>query len=118
MMIYRKETSDWDYGFGKGDDNFFVDSIAGVAQAIKSRLLLATGEWPLDTSEGTPYSTKILGMNRRNTYDAAFKARILGTTGVISIADYSSSYDESNRSVTVSCTVNTTYGTTTVVTSL
>lgn len=101
-----------DYTFGRGAANFFVDSPDAVAQAILTRLKLWTGEWFLDTDDGTPYSTKILGTGTKPTYDAAVRARILGTEGVASIVSYSSSVQ--GRALTVAATVNTIFGQTQV----
>jgi len=47
-------------------------------------------------------------------HDAAIRQRILGTQGVLSLAAYSSSLDTENRALSVSATINTIYGTTTV----
>lgn len=108
-MRYRKLTADGDYTFGAGIKSFFIDDAEAVGQAVKTRLLLITGEWFLDDTEGTPYPTQILGKNKRPTYDNAIRQRILGTQGVTSIENYFSSLD-ADRKLTVSATVNTIYG--------
>ena len=56
-MRNRAMDANGDYQFGRSG-LFLVDSPAGVAQAIKTKLLLAAGEWFLDADEGTPYSTQ------------------------------------------------------------
>lgn len=109
-MRVRAQSSDGDYTFGQGQANFLIDSPAAVAQAIQTRLLLMTGEWFLDVTEGTPYATEILGTNTTATRDLAVKRRILQTPGVKQIASYSSRVVDRKFSVTV--TVDTIYGTT------
>lgn len=102
-----------DYTFGQGASEFLINTPAAVAQAVQTRLQLAQGEWYLDRDEGTPYSTEILGENTQDLYDQAIRERILGTPGVMAIVNYAS-YLDSERQLTVSCTINTIYGTTTV----
>lgn len=111
-MRYRKLDSDGDYSFGQGPQEFLVNSPDAVAQAIRTRLLLETGEWFLNDQEGTPYKEQILGANKQTTYDVAIKERILGTPGVITITNYASYVNPSSRGITVNATVSTIYGTT------
>lgn len=113
-MRYRKLTSTGDYTFGRAAQNFYVNQPEAVAQAIQTRLKLATGEWFLDNTEGTPYKELILGVNKQTTADPAIKARILDTQGVVSLDQYASFYDPNVRSLTVTSTVTTQYGTTTI----
>jgi len=103
----RATDPDGDYVFGR-PGNFLVDTPAAVAQVIKSRLGLQTGEWFLDTQEGTPYRESVLGYGTQLTRDAAIQSRILDTPGVQEIAEYSST--EVNRSLSVTATVNTDFG--------
>lgn len=108
-MKYRKQDQDGDYVFGRGAQ-LFVDTPEGVAQAIKTRLLLATGEWFLDEGAGTPYKESILGYNTQGSRDLAVKARVLETPGVSEILEYSS--DVEDRKFKVSLRVQTIYSTT------
>ena len=107
-MRYRKLSDTGDYTFGQGQANFLIDSPDAVAQAIQTRLLLMTGEWFLDTTDGTPYATQILGMNTAATRDLAVKRRVLQTPGVKQITSYSSQVVD--RKFSVSVTVDTIYG--------
>jgi hypothetical protein len=107
---YRKLSPDGDYVFGQGSQNFYIDVVEAVGQAIKTRLGLATGEWFLDITEGTPYSTQILGKNTDSLYDAAIQSRILGTEGVTNLAGYNSNLNRDTRVLEVSATVDTIYG--------
>lgn len=113
-MRYRALSPEGDFTFGRGSGNFLVNSPEAVAQAVRTRLLLLRGEWFLDTTEGTPYAAEILGTNTRATYDEAIRERILDTQGVTEILDYSSAVDGSTRGLSVSVTIDTEYGPTTV----
>jgi hypothetical protein len=113
-MRYRALSASGDYTFGQGTKNFLVNSPDAVAQAVITRLKLLAGEWFLDITEGTPYSTEVLGTGTRDTYDEAVRDRILGTEGVLEITGYSSTYSGETRNLTVSATISTIYGETTI----
>lgn len=113
-MRYRVLSPSGDYVFGQGSSEFLVNSPETVAQAVLTRLKLAQGEWFLDLEEGTPYGTQILGENTQSTYDIALRARILDTPGVRSIVAYASSLDTTTRKLTVTCTIDTDFGQTTI----
>lgn len=113
-MRYRKLDANGDMMFGRGQADFWRDVPEAPAQAVKTRLFLRLGEWFLDTSDGTPWDTEILGAHTQNTRDAALRERIEGTTGVSSLDAYSSSYDPNTRSLSVSATVTTSYGAATI----
>lgn len=107
-MKQRQLLPDGDYAFGTGLP-FLADTPVCVAQAILTRLRLRTGEWFLDTSDGTPYDGQILGHNTGATRDLAIRGRILDTPGVTQIAKYLS-YVTDQRAMTVSAVVDTAYG--------
>lgn len=113
-MRYRKLDADGDYVFGGQQADFYKDSPEAVGQAVLTRLRLLRGEWFLDKTEGTPWATEVLGKYTSGTYDAAIRQRILGTQGVLSLASYTSTLDTENRALSVTATINTIYGTTTV----
>lgn len=113
-MRYRALSPDGDYTFGRGSSNFLTNSPEAVAQAVKTRLALLTGEWFLDTTAGTPYATEVLGTGTRETYDEAIRERILGTEGVTEITDYSSTFSGETRHLSVTATIDTVYGPVTV----
>lgn len=109
-MQYRLLDENKDYSFGKGSQNMITGTEA-VAQAIYTRLLLLQGEWWEDLDDGLPLMQRILGF--RNTQQAAdllIRQRILGTTGVNDLYNFSSEFDPATRAYTFSCTVNTIYG--------
>lgn len=111
-MRYRAMSATGDYQFGR-TGIFFVDSPEAVVQAIKTRLGLWTGEWFLDSDEGTPYIGQILGHGTQATRDVAIKTRLLETPGVLSLLKYSSSVTADRRMV-VAAEVETQFGATQV----
>jgi hypothetical protein len=111
-MKYRALDAGGDMRFGHGLADFLIDTPEAVAQAVRTRLQLLRGEWFLDKREGTPYQTKVLGRNTGATRDPAIRRRILGTQGVTEIVAYSSTLE--GRSFSVSATINTVFGQTTV----
>ena len=113
---YRNQSASGDYLFGHANE-FLVDSAQAVALAISTRLQLATGEWFIDTTEGTDYAGQIFGYGTYNTRDVEVRRRILDTPGVLDIIYYNSSQD-AKRNFTVNVTVNTIFGVTTVTQSL
>ena len=113
-MQYRKLDPAGDYTLGSGAD-FLVNSPEAVAQAVKTRLALWSSEWFIDTSDGMPYSTEVLGKRyQRKNPDSAIKQRILGTPGVSEIVSYSSNFDGVPRKFSVAATINTIYGPATI----
>lgn len=113
-MRYRQLDASGDYTLNA----FLTNSPDAVGQAIKTRLALITGEWWLNTSEGTPWRTQVLGKYTQGAYDAVLKSRILKTQGVLSIDAYDSQLDRNTRALTVTATVSTIYGKTTIETTL
>ncbi|MGG6461390.1 hypothetical protein [Solilutibacter silvestris] len=111
-MRYRRLDASGDYSFGRQNANFYQNQPEAVAQAIQTRLQLFTGEWFLDLTEGTPWQTDVLGKYTQDVYDSAIKDRVLGTTGVSEIVAYTSTFNGQTRSLSVSMTVSTLYGST------
>ncbi|OKP02627.1 hypothetical protein [Xenorhabdus eapokensis] len=111
-MRYRREDSNGDYSFGQGDNTFLVNSPETVAQAVKTRLNLWRGDWFLDMAEGTPYRETVLEKNY--TSAMAIRERILGTEGVIEIVSLDATRNPVTRKITLTATINTRYGRTTV----
>lgn len=112
-MRYRKLDGNGDYVMGVGASAFMVDSVECVAQSIRTRLALLTGEWFLDKSQGLPLSTEILGYGTQSTRDLAVKDNILNGPGVSSIVEYASVVTAS-RDFVVACRVETLYGEVTI----
>ena len=113
-MRYRKLTADGDYTLGSGAD-FLANSPETVAQAVRTRLDLWSGEWFINTADGTPWPDDILGKRfQRSNPDSAIKSRILGTPGVTELVEYSSAFDGETRKFSVAAKINTDYGTATI----
>ena len=115
-MRYRKLDDNGDCLFGRSALDFTANNPETVAQAVRTRLLLLTGEWFLDTTEGTPYATDILGANTAQTYDLAIRERILDTQGVTGIVSYESAL--ADRTLSITATIDTLYGQTSVTAAL
>lgn len=113
-MRYRALSASGDYTFGQGQSNFLINSPEAVAQAVSTRLRLLTGEWFLDSREGTPYATEVLGKNTQPFYDQAIRDRILGTDGCTAIVAYTSSLNEGERALTIEATILTAFSATPV----
>ncbi|MGV8002653.1 hypothetical protein QPK14_11240 [Photorhabdus temperata subsp. temperata] len=107
-MRYRREI-DSDYVFGRGDASFLINSPEAVAQAVKTRLMLCSGEWFLDDREGTDYD-KVLGKGTSGFYDLIIRQRILQTQGVSEIIHYRSERNPNTRKITITATIDTIYG--------
>lgn len=111
-MRVRAQDATGDMLFGQGGGNFLVDSPEAVAQLVSTRLQLWEGEWFLDTTEGTPWTTQILGSNTQQLYDLALSARMLDTPGVIAMSTYNSHLNPTTRTLAVTASLVTQYGTT------
>lgn len=117
-MRYRKLDANGDAVFGHQQNDFYRDQPEAVAQAVKTRLALFTGEWFLDVTDGTPWTTQVLGKYTNDQYDAVIRDRILGTTGVTQIDSYSSTVNTATRTLTVTATIDTQFGTATFTTTI
>lgn len=111
-MKYRKLDDNDDMTFGHGIKNFWVDVPDAPAQAVKTRLMLNYGEWYLAPTDGTPWSTQVLGRYTGTTRDPTVRGRIAGTQGVHGILQYSSVLDRNTREFAVSVQIDTIYGNT------
>ncbi|MBP2167719.1 hypothetical protein J2125_000911 [Erwinia toletana] len=113
-MRYRREDAAGDYSFGQGDNSWLINSPQCVAQAVKTRFLLWSGQWFLDTTAGTPWMQSVLGKQQAESYNLAIRQRILETPGVNAIIAFDTMVNSSSRRVVFSATIDTLYGTTTV----
>jgi hypothetical protein len=99
-----------DMTFGRGGADFIIDSPEAVAQSVYTRLCLWQEEWYLDLSDGTPWMQQILTHQPNAAVDAAIRERIYGTPYVTRLYDYSSFYDPTMRTFTISCKIITAFG--------
>lgn len=109
-MRIRRVDATGDMTFGQGQTNFWRDVPDAPAQLASSRLHLEEGEWFLDTTDGTPWRTKVLGKRTANTRDPVIRSRILGTQGVKQITAYDSVLNRDTRGFAVQATIETAYG--------
>jgi hypothetical protein len=120
-MRYRKLDENGDYVSGHGSADFWHDQPEAVGQSAYTRLMLFQGEWFLDLEEGTPWGGfpinqdvvrrgRILGAHTQLARDVAIKTRVLGTEGLLNIADYDSQFDPNTRRFPVQMTIDTIYG--------
>ena len=109
----RRLDSNGDLTFGNGLGNYITNTQA-VAQILKTRLLLFTGEWWADLNDGLPLWTNILGVSSANisAITLIIQNRILGTPQVLNVTDLAIVYNSAVRSYSFSCTVTTSYSTT------
>jgi hypothetical protein len=120
-MKYRRLDSTWDMCFGRGNADYLVDSVENpeaVAQAIKTRMLLFTGEWWMNIRDGLPLWQKILGqrVTNKSIIDRILVDRIRGLKlpnnikAITNISNTSSTLDGDTRAYSFSCVVDTVYG--------
>lgn len=109
-MKYRALDANGDYSFGNGNGNFYKDVPEAVRQAVVTRLRLWSGEWFLDTTEGTAWQAGVLGKTAKATADGVIRERVLNTMGVSGITAFSSSVNADLRTYTVAVTISTIYG--------
>ncbi len=114
-MRYRKLATDGDMTFGHQQADFYQDEPAAAAQAVLTRLQLWLGEWFLDQTDGMPFQQAVLGKHTQASIEPALRARILETPGVLSIDSFELLPDRETRHMTLLATVNTLYGTVSVV---
>lgn len=110
---YRILDANGDMTFGRGSQNLTYGSYA-VGQAIQTRLKLLKGEWFEDTEDGLPLFQQMLGkrysVNNLQIVDSLIRERILGTTDVTEITEYSSNFSSEDRTYSFTAKVNTNYG--------
>lgn len=109
-MRYRKLTSSGDMVFGRSKLDYLQDQPEAVAQAVQTRLLLLLGEWFLDTTDGTPWASKVLGKYTEATRLLVLSERILATPGVLTLDSLNSNFDPNTRTYSLAGTVGTLYG--------
>lgn len=89
----------------------FISGREEIAQTVLTRLRLYLGEYFRDTTDGTPWYEQILGkFQNLSTAEAALRARITNTPGVIRLTRFSADFDISNRTYTVTAGILTEFG--------
>lgn len=110
FMRYRKLDDDGDYSFGQGQNNFHINTPEGVAQAVMTRLKFWVGEWFADTSDGTGWTTDVLGKFTDHLFELMIRQRILSTQGVVRVDSFDSQFDGETRKLSIQSTITTIYG--------
>ncbi len=110
FMRYRKLDDDGDYSFGQGQNNFHINTPEGVAQAVMTRLKFWVGEWFADTSDGTGWTTDVLGKFTDHLFELMIRQRILSTQGVLRVDSFDSQFDGETRKLSIQSTITTIYG--------
>ena len=100
--------------YGASQIEFLVDSPAAFAQAVMTRLGLSKGEYFVDTSQGTPWATQVLGVRTQDTRDQALRDRMSGTIGFKSIISYSSELIGNSRKFNVNARLDSIWGEVTI----
>ena len=116
-MRVRALSPSGDRAWGKGLNNFYINSPQAVEQKVVTRLKLIYQEWYLDTSKGVDWFNKILNYNTGATRDLLIKQTILNTINVTAISSYTSSFNSTTREFSVSADIDTTYGPTSITTT-
>jgi hypothetical protein len=109
-MRYRRLDENYDYSFGTGQQDFYVNVPEAVGQSVMTRLMLFQGEWFADLTQGTPWQTEVLGERTQKTRDLVVVDRVRQTVGVNDILAYSSTTDVNQRSFSAQVTIDTIYG--------
>lgn len=83
-----------------------LETVSGkesIRQSVECRLRTVRGEWFLDGSLGVPYFDGILGAKnpKLEAARAILRQEILATPGVTGLVSLTTSFDASNRSLTV-----------------
>lgn len=92
-----------------------------VAQTVATRLKLFLGEYFRDITEGLPWFEKedgsegILGKGfSLDQVESLIKRRIARTEGVVKLLSFNADFDQTNRRLSITVEVLTTYGTETI----
>jgi len=108
----RRTDSTGDYTLGAKDN--YVTEIDAIVIAVQSKLTLLVGEWWEDLEDGLPYFQHIIGSSGSKEsirgIDLLIQERILEVADVISIDDFTSSFDNIERKYTFTCSLETSYG--------
>jgi len=110
MRIRRVDAATGDYTFGRSQGNFWVDAPDGVAQHVFSRLMLWTGQWFADGTEGTAWAVGVLGERTQNTRDLVVVDRVKTTPHVTDIPAYGSRHDPNTRTWEARMQIDTEFG--------
>ncbi len=112
-MKTRALDSVGDWQFGRGKQSYKTESNA-LQQNIKTRLKSWKGDCFFSTTDGVDWAN-YLDIGTKTLLDLDIKRVILQTGGVLRIVSFTSILDSDSRSVTVSASLDTIFGTITIV---
>ena len=104
-MRVRAITSEREWTFGKGKQNYKIDNEA-IAQNVKTRVLSFLGDCFFDTKAGIDW-WNLLGVGRRDELLRSIQLTILGTDGVVGIN--SVDYYTQDRKLVITYDIKTVY---------
>lgn len=107
-MVTRAITDTGDWTFGKGKQNYRIDS-DGLKQRLKTRIQSWLGDCFFASNDGVDW-LNYLDKGMKDFLDIDIKRAMLQTEEVLQIAEYSSILNQESRTVTITATVNTIYG--------
>ena len=84
-----------------GKDIVAVTGSDAVMQRIEQRLRFLLGSWFLDTREGVPWFTKILGARNDLLAGSIIRRTIAETPGVKSVASFGLDWNRSTRELSI-----------------
>lgn len=107
-LLLDRSSGKHDLVFVNGECPTTGDIVDRVIQRLYIRLRTFFGEWWWDVTYGVPWLERILGQkNGKTTADIVIQEQILEEDGVQQILEFSSSYDNANRSYSCSFRVRT-----------
>jgi hypothetical protein len=109
MRIRKVDPVTGDAVFGGDQASILRNSPDAVGVLVEARMNLWQEQWYLDRSEGTPYEQQVLGRRTEGLRDAALRARILSTQGVVSLKGYNSVQNRQTRTLDVAAEIQTAY---------
>ncbi|MDT1871683.1 hypothetical protein FPK84_20655, partial [Acinetobacter baumannii] len=68
------------------------------------------GEWFADTSDGTGWTTDVLGKYTDHLFELMIRQRILETQGVLRIDSFDSQFNGETRTLSIQSSITTIYG--------
>ena len=87
-----------------------VSGVEMVTQSLVIALWWFVGEWKFDTSQGTDWYSILGEKYRASEVEAKVKNTIMSMADVNKILSYSQIFDNSNRKLAITFTVDTAYG--------
>lgn len=107
-MIIRALTTDHDWTFGKGSENYLAGQLA-IAENVQTRLLSFLNDCFFDMGAGIDWFTYLGLPNKSNEIVLRARAVILQSYGVVSVGNILLNTTTASRSALLTYTINTIY---------